>query len=246
MKTKYKTIFISDIHLGCQACKDQQLLKFLKKNQCETLYLVGDIVDGWRLKRKFRWPQSHNDIVRSILTAAKNGTHVIYVIGNHDEILRDWSLLVNKLGNVEIVNESEYTTIKGKKLLVVHGDMFDTLMQAHAGKLIMHLGDRLYDMLIVLNNIWSKIRSMFGLPYWSLSKAVKKGAKQVVSFVTHFENLMVDYCESKDYDGVVCGHIHTPGIKDIDGLMYYNCGDWLENCSAIVETLDGDFELKFF
>ena len=246
MKTKYKSIFISDLHLGCRGCKTKQLQKFLKNNQSENLFLVGDIIDGWRLRRKFYWPQSHNNIVRQILTAAKRGTKVYYVIGNHDEMLRRWLSFFPKFGNVEIVDSVGYQAINGQNLLVVHGDMFDTLMQTRTGRVAMYLGDKIYDLLIVLNHWLANIREFFGLEYWSLSKAIKKNTKQVVGHIGGFETLLVDYCKGKGYNGIVCGHIHTPAIKTIDGLTYYNCGDWLENCSAIVETYEGEFILKYF
>jgi len=243
MKSKYRSIFISDFHLGSRACKAEQLVKFLKSHQCENLYLVGDIIDGWRLKQTFFWPQSHNNVIRQLLTKAKRGTKIYYIVGNHDEALRNWLLFFQKLGNLEILNSAEYTTVNGKTLLVTHGDMFDSLMHSKTGKLLMHLGDKLYDCLIIVNDWLSKIRSFLNLPFWSLSKYIKENTKKVVGYITQFEDLMLDYCKSKGYDGIIVGHVHTPNIKELAGVSYYNCGDFTENCSAIVETYDGEFKL---
>ncbi len=246
MRQKYKSIFISDFHLGFKGCKADQLCSFLKNNTSENLFLVGDIFDGWRLKNKWYLPQSHANVIRRILTASKRGTKVKYIVGNHDEFLRDWFDLISNFGNIEIVNQIDYTAINGDKLLVIHGDMFDTLMLASSGKFLMHVGDKLYDVLITLNNILSKIRNWFHLPYWSLSKWIKKNTKQVVGHLTKFENILTDYVFKKGYNGIICGHVHTSMIKDINRIKYYNCGDWVENCSALVECWDGTFELLFF
>jgi len=246
MKTRYRSIFISDIHLGSRGCKADLLCDFFKHNTAEQLYLVGDIIDGWRLQRRWYWPQSHSNVIRKILTAASRGTEVFYVSGNHDEAMRKWVRLIPTLGNITFTNRCDYIDLSGRKFLVIHGDMFDTLMRVNAGRMVMHIGDKIYDLLIRINDIWAAVRERMGLPYWSLSKWIKKNTKQAVSFVLNFEQLLVDYCRSKSYNGIICGHIHTPEIKEINEIIYMNDGDWVENCTALVETVDGKWEIIYW
>jgi UDP-2,3-diacylglucosamine pyrophosphatase LpxH len=243
MERTYRSIFISDIHLGSRGCKADLLCDFLKNNTADNLYLVGDIIDGWRLKKKWYWPQSHSNVIRRILTAAKRGTTVHYIIGNHDEALRNWMHWVPVLGNVEISNRRDHIGVDGRRYLVVHGDMFDSLMQVSSGKWLMHIGDKLYDIIIDLNDIWAKFRSRMGLSYWSMSRWIKHHTKQAVSYVLSFEKLLADYCHKKGYNGIICGHIHTAEIRDIDGVTYMNDGDWVESCTALVEHWDGQWEI---
>lgn len=243
MKHKYRSIFISDLHLGSKGCKADLLCDFLKHNKAENLFLVGDIIDGWRLKKRWYWPQSHSNVVRKILTAANSGTHVYYIVGNHDEALRDWVRMIPQLGNLSILNRYDYTDLAGKRFLVVHGDMFDSLMQFNSGKLLMHIGDKLYDIVIRINDIWAGVRKRLNLPYWSLSKWIKKNTKQAVSYVLNFETLLSNYCKTKGYDGVICGHIHTAEIRSINNIVYMNDGDWVESCTALVETWQGEWQL---
>jgi UDP-2,3-diacylglucosamine pyrophosphatase LpxH len=243
MERIYRSIFISDIHLGSRGCKADLLCDFLKHNTSDNLYLVGDIIDGWRLKKKWYWPQSHSNVIRRILTAAKRGTTVYYIVGNHDEALRKWMHWVPVLGNVEISNRRDHIGVDGKRYLVVHGDMFDSLMQVSSGKWLMHIGDKLYDIIIHLNDIWAKFRARIGLPYWSMSRWIKHHTKQAVSYVLSFEKLLADYCHKKGYDGIICGHIHTAEIRDIDGVIYMNDGDWVESCTALVEHWNGQWEI---
>jgi UDP-2,3-diacylglucosamine pyrophosphatase LpxH len=238
----YRSIFISDTHLGTKGCKANLLHKFLKSHTSENLYLVGDIVDGWRLRKKFRWPDSHNEIMRTLLKKSHKGTNVIYITGNHDEFLRKWVRYGLQFGNVKILNRDDYVTVSGKNFLVVHGDMFDNLMKAEL-KWIMHLGDALYNFLIWLNTSLNKTRRLLGMKYWSVSKFLKKKTKKAVNYINGFEEKLADYAAANDYDGVICGHIHSANIKDIDGITYINCGDWVESCTAIVETHDGEFKL---
>lgn len=243
MQKQYRAIFISDVHLGSRGCKADLLCDFLKHNTSDQLFLVGDIIDGWRLQRKWYWPQSHSNVIRKILTAANRGTQVIYVLGNHDEALRKWIKLIPTLGNLSIVNRYDYRDVFGKQFLVIHGDLFDGLMQLSSGKWLMHMGDKLYDVLIKINDLWTAARSWMGLPYWSMSKWIKKNTKQALNYVLNFETLLSQYCKSKGYDGVICGHIHTAEIREIDGILYMNDGDWVESCTALVETHDGDWQL---
>ena len=238
---KYKSIFISDIHLGTRGCQADALCAFLKDNTAENLFLVGDIIDGWRLKKKWYFPQSHANVLRRILTAAKRDTNVVYLAGNHDELLRSFIPFGITFGNIEIVNRYDYTGINGKKYLVVHGDMFDKIMIEN--KWLMHIGDFLYDFLIWLNNHLNSIRSLFGMRYWSLSKWLKHNTKEALNFIYKFEDFVASYCRSKGYDGIICGHIHTAAIKDLNGIEYMNDGDWVESCTALVEHHDGKWEI---
>lgn len=246
MNKMYRSIFISDIHLGSRGCKADLLCDFLKHNNAENLYLVGDIIDGWRLKKRWYWPQSHSNVVRKVLTAANRGTQVHYIAGNHDEVLRPWIKMIPQLGNLTISNRQDYQDLQGRKFLVIHGDMFDSLMTLNSGRFLMNIGDKLYDLLIKINDVWSAVRSKLGLPYWSVSKWIKHNTKQAVGYVLNFEKLLSNYCKSKGYDGVICGHIHTAEIKDIDGIVYMNDGDWVESCSALVETWSGEWKLIFW
>ena len=241
MPNTYRSIFISDTHLGSKGCKAKLLNNFLKNNTADNLYLVGDIIDGWRLKQNWYWPQSHSDVIRRILKIAKRGTQVTYVVGNHDEVLRKWLHFIPVLGNLTVVNRCDYMGLDGRRYLVIHGDMFDSLMHASSGRWLMHIGDTLYDFIIKLNDYWAVLRSKLGLSYWSMSKWIKQNTKQAVSYVLNFEKLLANYCRSKGYDGIVCGHIHTAEIRDIDGIIYMNDGSFVEGGSALVETHDGDW-----
>lgn len=241
-KTHYKSIFISDTHLGTKGCKADLLNDFLKNHTCDKLYLVGDIVDGWRLKKNFYFPQSHSNVIRSILSYAKRGTKVFYIVGNHDEVLRKWLHWNLRFGKIKISNNREHISANGKKYLVVHGDMFDGLMHANL-KWIMHIGDYAYNFLLWVNNKFNQFRSFLGRDYWSLSKYIKGRTKQALNFIDGFETKLSEYAKKKKYDGVICGHIHTAAIKDIDGIHYINTGDWVESCTAIVENDDGEFQL---
>ena len=240
-KKHYKTIFISDVHLGTKGCKADALCDFLKYHTCDNLYLVGDIVDGWRLKKNFHWPQSHSNVIRRILTASKRKTRVYYVVGNHDEVLRKWLSWDLRFGRIRIVNQIEYQTAD-KKYLVVHGDMFDGLMRADL-KWIMHLGDYAYSFLLWLNTKFNQVRSLMGKDYWSLSKFLKGRTKQALNYIDGFEIKLAEYAKKRNYDGVICGHIHTAANRHIDDIHYLNCGDWVESCTALVENGDGKFEI---
>lgn len=238
---KYKSIFISDIHLGTRFSKAKLLLNFFKHNDCEHLILVGDIIDGWSIKRKLYWPQEHSDVIQKILKKAKKGTKVTFITGNHDEFLRPFVPLL--LGNsVHISNELEYIALNGKKYYITHGDFFDSITMTK--KWLAVLGDYGYDLLLHLNGILNFFRKLFGIrKYWSLSKYVKDNVKSSVSFINDFESVLANHARNKAYDGIICGHIHKAEIKLIDEIEYLNCGDWVESCTAIVETFDGRFEI---
>jgi UDP-2,3-diacylglucosamine pyrophosphatase LpxH len=242
MDKKYKTIFISDVHLGTKDSKAELLNNFLKHNTCETLYLIGDIIDGWKIQQnKWRWKQSHTNVVRRILGHAKRGTRVIYIAGNHDEFLRPMLPYGFTFGNIEIYNQHEHIGIDGKHYLVTHGDLFDGITRL--APWLSFLGDKAYDFILYLNNKFNWIRHRFGFGYWSLSKYLKHRVKKAIDFIFKFENNLAAYCKRKGYDGVICGHIHTAEIKIIEDVVYMNDGDWVESCTALVEHHDGKWEI---
>lgn len=236
---QYRSIFISDTHLGSKGAKAKYLADFLKYHHCEKLYLVGDIIDGWRLKKRAFWPQEHTNVIRRILTKAKRGTEVIFVTGNHDDFLRRYSGI--EFGNILLTDETSHQCLNGERLLVVHGDKYDSVVQTK--KWLAVIGDWGYETLVRFNTFFNRVRRLFGMRYWSLSSFVKQKVKSAVSFITAYEEAVVKDCQLNDFDGVVCGHIHHPEIRQIEDRMYYNCGDWVESCTAIVETLEGEMKL---
>jgi len=238
-RRQFRTIWISDIHLGTRGCNAGMLIDFLDHVDSETLYLVGDIIDGWRLKKKFFWPAAHNDVVWRLLKRAKRGTRVVYIPGNHDEVFRQFSGL--DFGGVEIRCKAIHETADGRRLLVLHGDEFDAITMAH--RWLAHAGDAAYTALMALNRWLNAFRRTFGMPYWSLSKHAKAKVKKSVEFISHYEDVVAHAAGIRGVDGVVCGHIHTAEIREIAGIEYYNDGDWVEGCTALVEHHDGRMEL---
>ncbi len=236
---RYRTIWISDIHLGTPGCQAGPLLDFLRTVECDTLYLVGDILDAWQLRRKWFWPQEHNDVVQKILRKARKGTRVVYVPGNHDEFARKYEN--HFFGGVEVVNDAIHVTALGQRLWIVHGDLFDGVIQC--AKWLAYLGDSAYETLLKINSRFNSLRARLGLPYWSLSKYVKLKVKRAVSFVSDFEHAVVREARRRNVQGVVCGHIHHAELRMIDGILYCNDGDWVESLTALVENLDGSLEI---
>lgn len=242
MKTHYRTIFISDIHLGTKDCKAEVLNNFLKNHTCDTLYLVGDIIDAWKIKQnKWRWKQSHTNVVRRILGHAKRNTRVVYVLGNHDEFLRPYLQYNLNFGMVELHNQIEHIGADGKHYLVVHGDLFDGITRL--APWLSFLGDKAYDSILSINNKFNWLLHRMGFNYWSLSRFLKHKVKKAVDFMFQFEKNLAAYCKKKGYDGVICGHIHHAEIKEIDSVMYMNDGDWVESCTALVEHNDGRWQI---
>ena len=239
----YRSIFISDTHLGTRACQADRLHSFLKHNTSNALYLVGDIIDGWSLRRSYYWPQTHTDVIRKILTAARRGTEVYYIAGNHDEFLRKYIAADLTFGRIHFVNRRTHIAVNGERFLVLHGDLFDNLMRSRSGKLAMHLGGAVYDSLVRASFWLNRLRSFFRLKPWSLSKFVKEKTKTALNHIYHFEDQVAHYATEKGFDGVICGHIHTAAIKQIGEVKYLNSGDWVESCSALVEHHDGSFEI---
>lgn len=241
-KKHYRAIFISDLHLGTPGCQAEALLEFLKTHSCDTLYLVGDIIDGWQLRRKWYWPQAHNDVVQKLLRKARKGCRVVYVPGNHDEFARDF--LDHSFGGVEVVEHAVHVTIDGKKLWVIHGDYFDGVIQF--AKWLAYLGDTLYEWALKANRHLNYMRGRMGMPYWSLSAYLKLKVKKAVNFISDFEVAVAHEAKKLGYDGVVCGHIHHAEIREIDGVLYCNDGDWVESLSTLVEHHDGRLEIMTF
>ncbi|MFM9851935.1 MAG: UDP-2,3-diacylglucosamine diphosphatase [Sphingomonadaceae bacterium] len=238
-RKQYRTIWVSDIHLGTRGCNADMLIDFLDHVDSETMYLVGDIIDGWRLSKKFYWPTAHNDILWRFMKRAKRGTRVVYIPGNHDELFRQFSGL--NFGGVEIRRKAIHETADGKRLLVIHGDEFDTIMLAH--RWLAFVGDWAYTNLMRLNVVVNAVRQWFNLPYWSLSKMAKTKVKNAVEFISRYEDVVAHEAGARGVDGVVCGHIHNAEMRDINGVAYYNDGDWVEGCTALVEHFDGRMEI---
>jgi UDP-2,3-diacylglucosamine pyrophosphatase LpxH len=236
---KFRAIWISDVHLGTTGCQAQRLLEFLRKTESETLYLVGDIIDGWQLKRRWYWEQAHNDVVQTVLKKAKKGTEVIFVPGNHDEAIRQF--IDMDFGGIRVRDELVHTTAQGKRMLVLHGDRFDGVISC--AKWLAYVGDNLYTMILKWNQWLNNWRARVGLPYWSLSQYLKLKVKNAVSYITSFENALAAEAKRRGLDGVICGHIHKPEIRDIDGIKYCNDGDWVESLSALVEDMSGELRL---
>jgi len=236
---RYRTIWVSDIHLGTPGCQARALLDFLDAHECEFLYLVGDIIDFWRLKRAPHWDQLHSDVIRTVLGKARSGTVVTLVPGNHDEYLRRFCDL--QLGNIMVTREAVHRTVDGRLLLVVHGDEFDGITRCH--RWIAVTGDMGYEILLVLNRWFNVARRSFGLPYWSLSAYVKGKVKRAVNFVTAFEQALAHEASRRSLQGVVCGHIHRAEMRELGGILYCNTGDWVESCTALAETSDGTLRL---
>lgn len=234
-KRKLRTVWISDIHLGTRGCNTELLLDFLRSIECETLYLVGDILDGWRLRKGWYWPDAHNEVVRRVLKLAHRGTQVVLVAGNHDEMLRPYAGM--SFGGVEVALEAIHQTADGRRLLVTHGDGFDTVVLY--ARWLAFLGDKAYGLLLRLNVMLNAVRRQFKLPYWSLSAYLKKRVKNAVQFIGAFEEAVAHAARERNVDGVVCGHIHSAEIRQIGDITYYNDGDWVESCTALVEDHSG-------
>ncbi|MBA4748814.1 MAG: UDP-2,3-diacylglucosamine diphosphatase [Sphingopyxis sp.] len=235
----YRSVWISDIHLGTRGCNAPLLIDFLDHVDCDNMYLVGDIIDGWRLKKRFYWPTAHNDVVWRIMKRAKRGTRVVYIPGNHDEMFRQFVGM--DFGGVKIRKKAIHQTADGRRLLVIHGDEFDAVMLAH--RWLAFVGDAAYTWLMRVNVLVNRVRTWLGLPYWSLSKVAKHKVKNAVAFITRFEEVVAREAGARGVDGVVCGHIHNAEMREIGGVAYYNDGDWVEGCTALVEHHDGRMEI---
>jgi UDP-2,3-diacylglucosamine pyrophosphatase LpxH len=236
---RFRSIWISDTHLGTAGCQATRLLDFLRRTESDHLYLVGDIIDGWQLRQRWYWHQTHNDVVQKILRKARKGTAVVYIPGNHDEAVRHF--LDVAFGGIAIRDEAIHTTARGLRLLVTHGDLFDGVVQY--ARWLAYLGDRLYNLTLELNRWLNAWRARLGLPYWSLAQFLKHKVKNAVSYIVAFEEALAAEARARQLDGVVCGHIHKAEIRDIGGILYCNDGDWVESLTALVETADGELSI---
>jgi len=235
----FRSLFISDVHLGARGCQADRLLDFLRWHDADTIYLVGDIVDGWQIKSGWFWPQAHNDVVQKLLRKARKGARVVYVPGNHDEFLREY--YGTHFGGIEVVERAIHEGADGRRYLVTHGDQFDLVVTQ--ARWLALLGDKAYDTAIFLNRWFNTVRRLLGFPYWSLSQWAKHKVKNAVNFIGNFEKTLAAEAQRHGADGVICGHIHHAVIHDDVGVRYVNCGDWVEGCTAIAEYADGRLEI---
>lgn len=233
---KVRTLFISDCHLGTDHCNHDKILRLVSEIECENLYIVGDFIDGWELSRKFKWHKNYNTIIQKILRMSRKGTNIVYVWGNHDDFIEPFTEI--HLGdNIHICREATYNTLSGERILVIHGDQFDGIITKN--KWIQRIGSRIYDYSLAINKI-------FRIFKFSFSNFLKRKAKEAVKYIANYENSVAEYCKINGYDSVLCGHIHKPEIRTIVDIKYYNTGDWVESNTFIVETLDGNMELKTY
>lgn len=236
---RFHAVFISDVHLGFSGCRADFLLDFLRSTECDYLYLVGDIIDLWQMKKRMYWPQEHNNVIRTILGKAKHGTRVIYVPGNHDEAFRDYEGTV--FGNVRIQNQAIHQTRDGRRFLVMHGDQFDAVVKCSRAAAM--VGSKLYDWLLKANGMVNLVRRRLGFSYWSLAAFLKHKVKNAVQYISNFETAVAYEASRQGVDGLICGHIHRAEISTINDVLYCNCGDWVESCTALVERHDGSLEV---
>lgn len=235
----YNALFLSDIHLGYKDCKADYLIDFLNNNHAKTIYLIGDIVDIWSLKKQFYWPASHNAVLSLLIEKSRTGTKIVYIPGNHDEDLKAYC--GGNFNDIEVAKRYTHTTISGKKMLLLHGDDFDE--EVCLSRFSAKLGDHLYDLLLFMNRHFNRLRRRFGYHYWSLAAHIKSKVPKAKEVMTRYKNAAVKEAKKLGYDGVICGHIHHPEVDYIDDIMYCNDGDWIESCTALVETHEGKLEL---
>jgi len=236
---QYRTLFISDVHLGSRAAKAEFLIDFLRHHEAETIFLVGDIVDGWRLRRTWHWPQLHNDVVQKLLRQARKGVNITYIAGNHDEFLR--MVQGTHFGGIVVADRAIHVGADGKRYLIIHGDQFDTVVVN--ARWLAYLGDRAYEFAMFANRVVARVRRAMGLPYWSLSSWAKVKVKQAVNFIGAFQDVLTDEARRSEVDGVICGHIHHAAMETFGDVRYINTGDWVESCTAVVEHFDGRMEI---
>ena len=239
--TAFRSVFISDLHLGTKGARTDFLIDFLQQVRCDHLFLVGDIVDGWRLRKSWYWDAAHDEVLRLVLRHARNGTSVVYIPGNHDDALRRWLPLGLEVAGIRMMDEAVHTTAAGLRLLVTHGDQFDSVVRY--AKFLAHLGDNAYTVALAANGVFNAARRRLGYPYWSLSQWLKRQVKGAVAAIDRFEEALAQHARARGVDGVVCGHIHHAQMREIGGVLYLNDGDWVESCTALVEHGDGRMEL---
>lgn len=235
----FKTLFISDIHLGTKDCKAESLNTFLKSVDFEELYLVGDIFDGWKMSSNIYWNKHFNQFLRRMLKLSKKGISIYYITGNHDEFLRKYAK--NSFENIQILNRKVHTSVKNKRYIVIHGDQFESV--TYCSRALKYIGDHGYNFLMVINRWFNKVRAKHGYGYWSFAHFLKQHVKRAKRYIEDYENAVITGVKKHGFDGVICGHIHHAAIKNIDGCDYLNTGDWVESCTAIAEDSEGDFFL---
>ncbi|MDE2334391.1 MAG: UDP-2,3-diacylglucosamine diphosphatase [Rhodospirillales bacterium] len=238
---QYRSVFISDAHLGTRGCRADFLADFLRRVSCEHMFLVGDIIDGWRLRRSWYWDETHDEVLRLILRHAREGTQVTYIPGNHDEMLRAWLSLGLEVAGIRLRRDAEHVTALGRRLLVMHGDEFDSVVRY--ARVLALLGDWAYAAALATNHWFNLARRRLGYPYWSLSAWLKRQVKEAVKAIDRFETALASEARRRGFDGVVCGHIHHAEMREVGGVLYINDGDWVESCTALVEHMDGRLEL---
>jgi UDP-2,3-diacylglucosamine pyrophosphatase LpxH len=241
VRAEFRSVFISDTHLGTRGCRGDFLADFLRRTSCLNLFLVGDIIDGWRLRKSWYWDEHHDDVLRQILRQARSGTKVTYIPGNHDEMFRSWLPAGVDISGIRLCREAAHVTADGKRFLIIHGDEFDNVVRY--AKFLALLGDWAYTLALVINRWFNTARRRLGLPYWSLSAWLKRQVKEAVKAIDRFEFALAAEAKRRGFDGVVCGHIHHAEMREVDGIMYMNDGDWVESCTALVEHHDGRMEL---
>ncbi len=239
---RYRAIWLSDLHLGTRSSRAQSLLGFLKIHDADTLYLVGDIFDGWALKRSWYWNQHHNDVVQKLLRKARKGAQIVYIPGNHDEMVGQFTGMF--FGGIEVKSQAVHTAADGRRFLVIHGHEFDGVVKS--ARWLQQLGGTAYDWLVVLNQHYNRLRLLLGYPYWSLSAYIKQKTKRTLQYIDNFETLVLQRAQNEKLDGIVCGHIHQACIRDMSGVTYANCGDWVESCTALVEHYNGELEIIYW
>lgn len=238
-RARFRTVFISDLHLGAGGSRADEVAEFLKSIDCDTLYLVGDILDMWRLKKRWMWPEANNRVIRRILKLVKRGTRVVYIPGNHDDAARRYVGL--SFGGVEIAMTAVHRTADGRSMLVTHGDQFDLVVRN--ARVLSAVGAWAYDWLLYINRHYNRARRLFGMEYWSLSQYLKLKVKSACKHISRFEDALMDEAQREGHAAVICGHIHKAEVREDTAIAYYNCGDWVESCSALVEHDDGRIEL---
>ena len=241
LQPRYRAVFISDTHLGTRGCRSDFLADFLRRMSCDRLFLVGDIIDGCRLRKSWYWDANHDEVLRLILHHARNGAEVTYIPGNHDEMFRAWLPVGLEVGGIRLRKDAVHVAADGRRLLVMHGDEFDSVVRY--AKFIALLGDGAYVSALVVNRWFNVVRRRLGYPYWSLSAWLKRQVKEAVKAVGRFEAALANEARRRGFDGVVCGHIHHAEMREVNGMLYMNDGDWVESCTALVEHHDGRFEL---
>ncbi len=239
LPARCRTLFVSDIHLGTRGCQAEMFLDFLRHVQAEQIYLVGDIFDGWRLRRGWHWPQAHNNVIEALLARAHQGVPIIYIPGNHDEVMRRY--LGTHFGGIDVRDEDTHVTADGRRLLVVHGDKYDVVVMN--AKWLAHIGDWAYNLILLANTWYNRVRRLWGGQYWSLSNWAKQTVKRAVNFIGEFEKVLADEARRGGFDGIVCGHIHKAELSRLGEVLYANCGDWVESCTGIIEDHDGSLRL---